>query len=177
MVVAPAALGVNVAVYVVPDPEKLLRIPPATVISPDAKSVVGLLEVKVNAMLVSFVVDPFVTPLVVDVIVMVGDTLSYVQLNWVVAVLLLPATSVNFELATSIVVAPAELGVNVAVYVVPDPEKLLIEPFVTVISPDTKLVVTLLEVKVNAMLESFVVDPSVTPLVVDAIVMVGATLS
>ena len=83
----------------------------------------------------------------------------------------------NLEPATSIVVGPAALGVNVAVYVVPDPEKLLIEPFVTVISSDAKVVVALLEVKVNAMLASFVVDPFVTPLVVDAIVMVGATLS
>ena len=45
----------------------------------------------------------------------VGAVASYVQLNCVAAVLLLPAASVNAELATSIVVASAELGVNVAV--------------------------------------------------------------
>jgi hypothetical protein len=46
---------------------------------------------------------------------MVGATLSYVQLNWVAAKLLLPTASVNVEPATSIVVGPAALGVNVAV--------------------------------------------------------------
>ena len=40
IVVAPAAVGVNVAVYVVPDPEKLLSVPLLTEISPTAKSVV-----------------------------------------------------------------------------------------------------------------------------------------
>ena len=83
----------------------------------------------------------------------------------------------NLEPATSIVVGPAAIGVNVAIYVVPEPERVPIEPFVTVISSDAKSVVASLEVKVNVMLESFVVDPFVTPLVVDAIVMVGATLS
>ena len=32
------ALGVNVAVYFVPDPEKLLKVPPETVMSPTTKS-------------------------------------------------------------------------------------------------------------------------------------------
>ena len=93
MVVDPDALGVNVAVYVVPDPEKLLMVPPLTVISPNAKLVVALLEVKVNAMLESFVVDPSVTPLVVDAIVMVGFVLS--DENVIVdAILLFPYASV-----------------------------------------------------------------------------------
>ena len=83
----------------------------------------------------------------------------------------------NFEPATSMVVAPAAVGVNVAVYVVPDPKKLLIEPFVTLISVAIKSFVALLEVKINARLASLVVDSSVTPLVVDVIAMVGGTLS
>jgi hypothetical protein len=45
----------------------------------------------------------------------VGAVPSYVQLNCVAAVLLLPAASVNLLEATSIVVAPAPLGVKVAV--------------------------------------------------------------
>ena len=45
----------------------------------------------------------------------VGAVESYVQLNCVAAVLLLPAGSVNLLEATSIVVAPAPLGVKVAV--------------------------------------------------------------
>ena len=40
IVVAPSALGVKVAVYVVPDPEKLLSVPPLTTTSPAAKFVV-----------------------------------------------------------------------------------------------------------------------------------------
>ena len=49
------------------------------------------------------------------VIVIVGAVESYVQLNCVAAVLLLTAASVNAPPATSIVVAPAPLGVKVAV--------------------------------------------------------------
>ena len=49
------------------------------------------------------------------VMVIVGPALSYVQLNWVAAVLLLLAPSVKVPPATSIVVAPAALGVKVAV--------------------------------------------------------------
>ena len=45
----------------------------------------------------------------------VGAVASYVQLNCEAAVLLLPAASVNLLEATSIVVAPAPLGVKVAV--------------------------------------------------------------
>ena len=45
----------------------------------------------------------------------VGTVESYVQLNCVAAVLLLPAASVNAPPATSIVVAPSEVGVKVAV--------------------------------------------------------------
>ena len=47
--------------------------------------------------------------------VMVGTVPSNVQLNWVAAILLLPAPSVKVEPATSIVVAPSADGVKVAV--------------------------------------------------------------
>ena len=56
--VGPAAVGVNVAEYVVPDPERVPIVPPETVISSDPKLVVASLEVKVNEMGESFVVDP-----------------------------------------------------------------------------------------------------------------------
>ena len=45
----------------------------------------------------------------------VGTVESKVQLNCVAALLLLPAASVNVPPATSIVVAPLDEGVNVAV--------------------------------------------------------------
>ena len=70
---------------------------PVTVISVESKLVVASLEVKVNAMLASFVVAPFVTPLVVDVISMVGPALSYVQVNWGADKLLFPYASVNVD--------------------------------------------------------------------------------
>jgi hypothetical protein len=55
-------------------------------------------------------------------------------------VLLFPAASVNLLAATSTVVAPSSVGVNVAVYTVELVEaKLLIVPPVTVISLATKL--------------------------------------
>ena len=57
----------------------------------------------------SLVVEPFITLVAessVAVIVMVGEILSNVQLNAVVAVLLFPAVSVNLFAATLIVHAP-----------------------------------------------------------------------
>ena len=50
-------------------------------------------------------------------------------------------------------------------------------PLLTVISSATKSEVVSLTVKVKAIVASFVVLPSVTPLVVLAIVTVGTTLS
>jgi len=118
MVVGPAAVGVNITVYLVPDPERAPIEPFVTLISVAIKSAVALLEVKINSRLASFVVDSFATGWSLEfsaLIVMVGATLSYVQVNWGAAELLLPVKSVNFELATSMVVSPAALGVNVAV--------------------------------------------------------------
>ena len=83
---------------------------------------------------------------------------------------MLPAASVNLLEATSIVVAPAPLGVKVAVYVVPDPAKLLNAPPETVISPTTKLLVASLEVNVRDNVPSLDVPPSLTSDAVIAIV-------
>ena len=101
-------------------------------------------------------------------------------MNCVAAVLLFPAASVNVLAATSIVVAPAALGVKVAVYTVElVAEKLLIAPPDTVMSAAAKLVVASLEVKVTVSVASLVVAPSLTALEpsVAVMVMVGAVLS
>ena len=93
---------------------------------------------------------------------------------------MLLAASVNLFAATSMVVAPLADGVKVAVYTVLEvAEKLLKAPPDTVMSPTTKLVVALLEVKVTVSVASFVVAPSLTALdpLVAVIVMVGAVLS
>ena len=106
-------VGVNVAVYVVPLPEKLDIAPFVTVISPTTKSVVTSDEVNVNAIEESLVVDPEET--VELEIVIVGTTLSYVQLNSSATTFGLVNRSVNVPAATFIVVAPAAAGVNIAV--------------------------------------------------------------
>ena len=90
-------------------------------------------------------------------------------------ILLLPDASVNTPAATLIVQAASVAGVNVAVYVVPDPAKLLNKPFVTLTSVITKSVVASLDVNVKAIDESFDVAPLDT--VDDAIVIVGPVLS
>ena len=92
----------------------------------------------------------------------------------------MPTASVNPFAATSMVVAPSAVGVNVAVYTVLDvAEKLLNAPLDTVISPTTKSVVASLEVKVTVNVASFVVAPSLTALLpsVAVMVMVGAVPS
>ena len=75
MVVAPSALGVNVAVYTVELVDaKLLMDPPLTVISPAAKFVVASLDVNVNDNVLSLVVEPLST--LGSKIVIVGDVPS-----------------------------------------------------------------------------------------------------
>ena len=73
---APLPDGVRVAVYTVLDvAEKLLIVPPDTVISPTVKSVVASDEVKVKISVISLVVDPSLTTvplLLAAVIAMVG---------------------------------------------------------------------------------------------------------
>ena len=96
---------------------KLLIAPFPTEMSPTAKLDVASFEVKVRVSVASLVVEPLLTALLpsVAVIVMVGDVSSWSQLNWVAAELVLPTASLNPPAATSIVVAPSAVGVNVAV--------------------------------------------------------------
>ena len=94
-------------------------------------------------------------------------------MNCVAAVLLFPAASVNVLAATSIVVAPAALGVKVAVYTVElVAAKLDIAPPDTVMSAAAKLEVAALAVKVKVSVASFVVTPSLTALEPSVAVMV-----
>ena len=79
MVVAPDADGLNMAVYTVElVAEKLLIVPPDTVMSFAAKLLVASLAVKVTTSESSLVVAPSATALepLVAVIAMVGATLS-----------------------------------------------------------------------------------------------------
>ena len=93
-------------------------------------------------------------------------------MNWVAAVLSLPAASVKAPDATSMVTAPAADGVKVAVYIVDETVvKLLSAPLVTVMSPTMKFEVASLEVKVKDNVESSDVPPSDTSAA--AMVIVG----
>ena len=115
ILVAPSAEGVNVAVYAVPEPSNADRVPPETVTSSAANPVVDSLVVNVTAMLPSFVVEPDVTPLVVEAMVIVSAVESYVQAKVLETVLSLPAASLYLEAAMEILVAPSVVGVKVAV--------------------------------------------------------------
>ena len=101
-------------------------------------------------------------------------------MNWVAAVLPFPPASMKVPWATSIVVAPLALGVNVAVYTV---ELLAVKlesaPPETVISPTAKVDVTSEVVNVRTIELSLVVAPSLTALLpsLAVITIVGATLS
>ena len=92
---------------------KLLIVPLETVISALVKSVVVSLAVKVSDKVASSEVSPSVTS--AAVITIVGPDASYVQLNWLAAILLFPAGSVKVLPATSMDVAPSAVGVKVAV--------------------------------------------------------------
>jgi len=91
------------------------------------------------------------------------------------AVFVLSAASVNLLAATLIDFGPSPLGVKVAVYTDPLPDKEPIEPPDKVISPATKLVVTSLDVNVNA------IDVALLEVALDTvdevIVIVGLVLS
>ena len=100
---------------------------------------------------------------------------KYVQLNSPAAALLLPAASVNVPPAALIVQAPMPVGVNVAVYVVPEPANPEIEPFVTVMSASSKSVVLSEDVNVNESDASDDDPPSATSVAV--MVIVGGVAS
>ena len=104
---------------------------------------------------------------------MVGlqGAISYVQLNSSAAVLSFPAASVNVLPATLMVQAPSAVGVNVAVYEVPEPAKSESVPFVTVISAASKSVVFADDVNVRLSVTSEDASPSETSAAV--MVMVG----
>ena len=74
----------------------------------------------------------------------------------------LPTASVNAFAATSMLADPSAVGVNVAVYTVPLPEKLLKVPLDTVTSSTSKFVVDSLDVNVSDSVASFVVPPLFT---------------
>ena len=115
MVVAPSVVGVKVAVYAVPDPANSDKAPPETTMSSAANPVVDSLMVNVTAMLPSFVVEPVVTPLVLEAMVIVSAVESYVHAKVLETVLSLPAASLYIEAAMEILVAPSVVGVKVAV--------------------------------------------------------------
>ena len=73
----PSLVAVHVAVYVAPDPERLPRLQPETVMSPAMKLVVASLDVKVSAIAAVLVDEPLFT--VDEVIAMVGTVVSYVH--------------------------------------------------------------------------------------------------
>ena len=95
----PLDEGFKRAVYSVPlnevsvELEKSLSSPPVTEISATSKSVVDSLITKVSVKVLSLLVEPsfMATPAASALIVMVGAVPSYVQLNELAAVLLLPA--------------------------------------------------------------------------------------
>jgi len=127
----------KVAVYVVPLPEKLDRIPNFAETSAEVNVVTDSLTVKVTV-----VVEPEDTVEGLEVIDTVGAAVSYVMESELEAVLLLPAVSVNVPKATEIVPVPdwvLVVGVNTTEYTVDDVVvSVPIVPPVTVISPTTK---------------------------------------
>jgi hypothetical protein len=138
-----------------------------------AKSVVLSEDVNVNESDASDDDPPSDTS--VAVMVIVGGVASCVQLNTPEAALLLPAASVNAPAATFIVQGPSPAGVNVAVYVVPEPVKPEIEPFVTVMSAAARSVVLSEDVNVNESDASDDNPPSDTSVAV--MVIVGGVAS
>ena len=80
-----------------------------------ANPVVDSLVLNVSAMDPSLVVEPEVTPLVLESMVIVTAVESYVQAKVLETVLSLPAASLYVEAAMEMLVAPSVVGVKVAV--------------------------------------------------------------
>jgi len=118
-----------------------------------------------------------VAVVVPDVDITGSSDWSYVQAKVLETVLLFPAASVKVPAATEILVAPEGVGVKVAVYAVPEPANEDRDPPETVTSPAANPVVDSLVVNVSAMLALLVVEPEVTPLVLEAMVMDSAVES
>ena len=96
-------------------------------------------------------------------------------MNVLEAVFALPTASSNTSAETLIDFAPSPLGVKVAVYTDPLPEKDPIEPPDKVISVATKFVVTSLDVNVKAIDDSL--DVASLDTVDEVIVIVGSVIS
>jgi hypothetical protein len=144
--------------------------------------VVVVVDVVGGAVVVVVVVVVVVTGTVVVVVVVVavdvvvvGGTVSKEIDNAELAVLPFPAVSVNTPAPTEIDAVPEEpaVGVNVAVYVVPEPLKPEIAPPDTVTSPSTKFVADSDSVKVSTSIAPTPRGPE--PL--RAIEMVGGVVS
>lgn len=127
----------KVAVYVVPLPEKFVRVPNVADTSADANVVVDSLTVNVMVD-----VEPDDTDVGLALIDTVGAAVSYVMGSELEAVLLLPAASVNVPKATEIVPVPdwvLVVGVKTTVYTVDDVVvNVPIVPPATVMSPTAK---------------------------------------
>jgi hypothetical protein len=130
--------AVKVAVYVVPLPEKPVRVPSVADTSAEVNVVVDSLTVKVNV-----VVEPEVVEGGLALINTVGRAVSYVIDVVLLAELLLPAVSVNREVTTERVPVPEfvlAVGVNTAEYTVDDVVvRVPMLPPVTVMSSAVKL--------------------------------------
>jgi hypothetical protein len=130
--------AVKVAVYVVPLPEKPVRVPSVADTSAEVNVVVDSLTVKVNV-----VVEPEVVEGGLALIDTVGRAVSYEIEVVLLAELLLPAVSVNREVTTERVPVPEfvlAVGVNTAEYTVDDVVvRVPMLPPVTVMSSAVKL--------------------------------------
>jgi hypothetical protein len=102
--------------------------------------------------------------------VIVGAVESCRQLNSSEDKFPFPPTSVKASAATLIVQSPSAFGVNVAVYVAPDPENTESSPLVTVTSVASKSIVDSDDVNVNESVPSDETSPSETSDAVMAIV-------
>ena len=153
-----------------PDPHPVLQV---RVIVPElgapSSASVDAIEYEYNESSV-----PVVVP---DVDITGSSDWSYVQAKVLEAVLLFPAASVKVPAATEILVAPEVVGVKVAVYAVPEPANEDRDPPETVTSSAANPVVDSLVVNASAMLASLVVEPEVTPLVLEAMAIVSAVES
>ena len=130
--------AVKAAVYVVPLPVKPVRVPSVADTSVEVNVVVDSLTVKVTV-----VFEPDATETGFALIVTIGAPVSYEIDVVLLAELLLPAVSVNREVATERVPVPEfvlAVGVNTAEYTVDDVEvRVPMLPPVTVMSSAAKV--------------------------------------
>ena len=141
------AYGVNTTEYDMPEPENDDNVPPLAKTSVATKSVEASDKVNVNVD-----VSPAFKEFELAVIETVGACVSYVIAVAELAVLLLPAASVNAPLATDTEPEPvcvSTVGVNTAEYDVPEPLNDDNAPPLNVMSPTAKSVEASDNVNVN----------------------------